>query len=415
MKLLMNKNLALLLSGQFVSQIGDKFYMLALAIWVLHTTKSTAMMGGVLFCSFFPTFLMGFVAGAVVDKYDRKTIILAADFIRGLVVAVVAYLHYLNLLNIYAIYISQILLSVCAAFFNPVIPAVIPQIIDKGGLARANSMTSFLRGFSSMIGPALGGIAVATLGYTSVIAFNAASFIISAVFECFLEIPGHQNKKGERTGIIGSAIEGLSYIFQHRSLSIILIMVAAIHFFVGSIEVLMPVLSGQFAGNGAKNLGYIQTFFGLGTVLMALMISFYNINGKEVGLLFGGIGAFGSVCLIIAYLSTAAINDVGFYLGPFLFLGSFIILAATCFRTILQKDVANEMAGRVFGAAGTIGDISIPIAMLAYGFLLKLISCSLLLAVTGVFLMLLSGIFYLRYRRIQVPEKGQLAVGPNIS
>jgi hypothetical protein len=104
-----------------------------------------------------------------------------------------------------------------------------------------------------------------------------------------------------------------------------------------------------------------------------------------------------------------------FYLGPFLLLGSFIILAATCFRTILQKDVANEMAGRVFGAAGTIGDISIPIAMLAYGFLLKLISCSLLLAVTGVFLMLLSGIFYLRYRRIKVPEKGQLAVGPNIS
>jgi MFS family permease len=367
------------------------------------------MMGGVLFCSFFPTFLMGFVAGAVVDKYDRKTIILAADFMRGLVVAVVAYLHYLNLLNIYAIYISQILLSVCAAFFNPVIPAVIPQIIDKGRLARANSMTSFVRGFSSMIGPALGGIAVAALGYTSVFAFNAASFIISAVFECFLEIPGHQNKKGGRTGIIGSAIEGLSYIFQHRSLSIILIMVAAIHFFVGSIEVLMPVLSGQIAGSGAKNLGYIQTFFGLGTVLMALMISFYNINGKEVGLLFGGIGAFGSVCLIIAYLSTAAINDVVFYLGPFLFLGSFIILAATCFRTILQKDVANEMAGRVFGAAGTIGDISIPIAMLAYGFLLKLISCSLLLAATGVFLMLLSSIFYLRYRRIKAPEKGQLA------
>jgi hypothetical protein len=145
------------------------------------------------------------------------------------------------------------------------------------------------------------------------------------------------------------------------------------------------------------------------------MISFYNINGKEVEFLFGGIGAFGSVCLIIAYLSTAAINDVVFYLGPFLLLGSFIILAATCFRTILQKDVANEMAGRVFGAAGTIGDISIPIAMLAYGFLLKLISCSLLLAVTGVFLMLLSVIFYLRYRRIKVPEKGQLAVGPNIS
>lgn len=111
MKLLMNKNLALLLSGQFVSQIGDKFYMLALAIWVLDTTNSPAMMGGVLFCSFFPTFLVGFVAGAFVDKYDRKIIIVAADCIRGLVIVVVTWLYYFNLLNIHTIFISQILLS----------------------------------------------------------------------------------------------------------------------------------------------------------------------------------------------------------------------------------------------------------------------------------------------------------------
>ena len=415
MKLMMNRNLGLLLSGQFVSQIGDKFYMLALAIWVLDTTKSTAMMGGILFCSFFPTFLMGFVAGAVVDKYDRKTIIVAADFIRGLVVAAVAGLYYLNLLNIHVIFISQILLSVCAAFFNPAIPAVIPQIVDKSRLARANSMTSFVRGFSSMIGPALGGIAVATLGYTAVFAFNAASFIISAGFECFLAIPGHHNQKVARAGIMGNAIEGLKYIFQYKALIIILIMVAIIHFFVGSIEVLMPVISSPLAGSGAQNLGYIQTFFGFGTVIMALMISFYNINGKEVGFLFGGIGAFGSLCLVIAYLPTAGINNVAFYLGPFLLLGSFIILAATCFRTILQKDVTNEMAGRIFGAAGTIGDISIPIAMLAYGFLLKLINCSWLLAATGVLLMLLSGIFYRSYRHIDVSEKGQLMIDPEFN
>jgi MFS family permease len=96
----MNTNLALILSGQFVSQIGDKFYMLALAIWVLDTTNSPAMMGGVLFCSFFPTFLVGFIAGAFVDRYDRKIIIVAADFIRGLVIAVVACLYFFKLLNI---------------------------------------------------------------------------------------------------------------------------------------------------------------------------------------------------------------------------------------------------------------------------------------------------------------------------
>lgn len=413
MKLLMNRNLGLLLSGQLVSQIGDKFYMLALAIRVLETTESTAMMGGVLFCSFFPTFLMGFFAGAVVDKYDRKTIIVVSDFLRGLVVTTVAGLYYLDFLNIYAIFISQILLSVCAAFFNPAVPAVIPQIIDKSLLARANSMTSFVRGFSSIAGPALGGLAVATLGYTAVFAFNALSFIISAVFECFLEIPGYCNKAVKRAGILDNTIEGLKYIFQCKTLLIILIMVAIIHFFVGSIEVITPVLSNQLAGTPAKTLGYMQTFFGLGTVLMALTISFYDINGKEIGFLFGGVCAFGSVCLVIAYLLSTGMLAAIFYLGPYLLLGSFIILAATSFRTILQKDVANEMAGRVFGAAGTIGDISIPVAMLAYGFLLKIIDCSLLLVVTGALLVLLSGIFYRLYRHLNLSETIKLAIDPN--
>jgi MFS family permease len=414
MKLPMNRNLGLLLSGQFVSQIGDKFYMLALAIWVLEKTESTAMMGGVLFCSFFPTFLMGFLAGAVVDKYDRKTIIVVTDFLRGLVVTTVACLYYLDFLNIHAIFISQILLSVCAAFFNPAIPAVIPQIVEKSQLAKANSMTGFVRGFSSLAGPALGGLAVATLGYTAVFVFNAASFIVSAVFECFLEIPGHRSKEVKRAGILDNTIEGLKYIFHSKTLPVILAMVAIIHFFVGSIEVIMPVLSNQLAGIPAKNLGYMQTFFGLGTVLMALTISFYNIDGREIGFLFGSVGAFGSVCLVIAYTGSAGIPLVACYLGPFILLGSFIILAATCFRTILQKNVANEMAGRVFGAAGTIGDISIPIAMLAYGFLLKLISCNLLLAVTGGGLMLLSGIFYRLYRHLNLPETAKLAVDPDI-
>lgn len=273
-------------------------------------------------------------------------------------------------------------------------------------------MSGFVRGFSSMIGPILGGIAIAAVGYTAVFAFNTFSFLISALFECFLEIPEHQNKQIEHAGIMRNAIDGLRYIFRIRKLIIILIMVAIIHFFVGSIEVLMPVFSSQLAGSGAKNLGYIQTFFGLGTVLAALIISFYNINCKEVSLLFGGVFAFGSVCLLIAYLSISGIKAVMLYLGPFLLLGSFIIVAATCFRTILQKNVENEMAGRVFGAVGTIGDISIPIAMLIYGFLLKLFACSWLLAVSGFILILLSSLFYRSYRRIDAPGQRHLVIDP---
>ena len=82
----MDRNFYLLLSGQLVSQIGDKFHMLAVAFLVLKTTGSPAKMGLVLFCSVFPNMLLGIISGAIVDRYNRKTIIVCADLVRGVVV-----------------------------------------------------------------------------------------------------------------------------------------------------------------------------------------------------------------------------------------------------------------------------------------------------------------------------------------
>ena len=84
----MNRNLGLLLSGQLVSQIGDKFHMLAVAFLVLKTTGSPAKMGIMLFCSVFPGMLLGFISGAFLDRYSRKAIIVGADVVRGLIVAI---------------------------------------------------------------------------------------------------------------------------------------------------------------------------------------------------------------------------------------------------------------------------------------------------------------------------------------
>ncbi len=108
----MNKNLGLLLSGQLVSQIGDKFHMLAVAFLVLKTTGSPAKMGIVLFCSVFPGMLLGFISGAFLDRYSRKAIIVGADVARGLVVAVICMLFYLEALSFPVLLGAQVLISV---------------------------------------------------------------------------------------------------------------------------------------------------------------------------------------------------------------------------------------------------------------------------------------------------------------
>ena len=400
MKFFLNRNMGILLSGQLVSQIGDKFYLLALSFWVLDTTNSPAMMGVVMACSLIPSLILGFVSGAFIDRYNRKAIIVGTDALRGIIVSIVAVCYYFDSLNLPVVLGTQILLSVNAAFFDPTIPTVIPQIVEEKNLARANSMTQFIRGTSSIAGPMLGGIAVAGFGYSFVFIFNAVSFFVSAFFELFLRIPPLENRSEDRNSVKQDIIEGYRYMISTRALMLILLMVGVIHFFVGSIEVIIPVMAKSLGGNGAQNLGYLQALFGSGIVLMALIISFRSIDGKEEKFLFGGVFFIGLVLISISLLSAAGIMSVLPYLPLFLLLGMFVIIAGTSFQTILQKNIPNHMAGRAFGLVSSVGNGSIPMAMLIYGFLLTYISYYNLLIISGLVLLPLSYLCYRKYKGV---------------
>lgn len=394
-----NKNLSLLLSGQLVSQVGDKFYLLALSFWVLKDTGSPALMGVVLAAALIPSLILGFFSGVFIDRWDRKTIIVISDGVRGVIIGGVAAAFYLNMLSLPLILISQVLLSVCAAFFDPAVPVIIPKIVPEDQLTRANSMTQFIRGMSTIIGPVLGGMAVAAIGYGVAFVINAASFLLSAFFELFMKIPPIKKSSHSPQTLKQDLIEGYKTILRDRRLIIILTMVGVIHFFVGSVEVIIPVLADVLPGEGAGNLGFIQTAFGVGAVVMALVISIYSITGKEVRFLFSGVFMVGVAYMAIAALlfgDAAALLPV---LLIFFLTGCFIILAGTCFRTILQRGVDDQLAGRVFGVVSSLGNGSIPLAMLVYGMLLSMFPLHHLVLISGVSLMFLSFLFYKMYNK----------------
>lgn len=173
--------------------------------------------------------------------------------------AFVGIAFYYDVLDLKWVIIAQILISVCSAFFDPAIPSIIPQIVEKDQLAKTNSLTQFIQGFSSIIGPVLGGIAVVTFGYLFVLVFNALSYFISGIFECFLKIDQRISKPVKYSSIKKDLVAGFQYIKADRKLLIILYVVAIIHFFVGSLEVVIPVIAMELKRNGAENLtAYFQ-------------------------------------------------------------------------------------------------------------------------------------------------------------
>ena len=393
----MNKNLSLLLSGQLVSQIGDKFHMLAVAFLVLNTTGSPAKMGIVLFCSIFPSMVLGIFAGAVVDRYNRKTIIVCADVVRGVVVTALSVLYYLGALSFSILIVAQVLLSVCTAFFDPAIPAIIPQIVKQEQLTRANSQAQFINGISMIAGPALGGLMVAWAGYLPVFVINACSYLFSAGFESFIRLPTLEKKVFDQSKIADDIINGCRYVWRRKNLVVILLMVGVIHFFVGSIEVVIPVLATNLTGEGAKNIGFIQTFFGLGMVITAFILSIKNIAGKEVRFLFGGVFLIGLFLLIMSAIHSSGVRTIIPFLFLFLTIGGSIIFAGTSFRSILQKEVEETMMGRVFGFVSSVGNISIPLAALIFGILMEYIHHNLILALSGFILLPTSILAYHKF------------------
>lgn len=392
---MINRNFGLLLSGQLVSQVGDKFHMIALAMWVLKTTGSSAKMGMVLAASLIPSLVLGLFSGAFIDRFNRKHIIVGTDLIRGAVIGVFALFFYLDMMSFHLVLVMQIILSMNAAFFDPTIPSVIPSIVPEDKLASANSKHQFVNGFSTIAGAFLGGVAIAVFGYIWVFLINAASFLLSGIFESFIRLETNRvtiKKGGTANAILSDLKSGYRYIFSKRSLLVLIFMVMIIHFFVGSIEVFMPVIADGLSSDGAAYLGFFHGAFGSGCIVMAFVLSVIDISGKEKNTLLGSVCVMGMLYVGCGFFNMNNPHTVYQFCATISFFGACIIMASVSFKTLLQKRIDNAFAGRVFAVAGSVGNAAIPGAMIIYGLLLDKIDIQPLLMGSGLILILVSSV-----------------------
>lgn len=378
----MNLNFKLLIGGQLVSQVGDKFHMIALAFWVLDATGSSAKMGAVLAASLIPSLILGLFSGAFIDRYPRKFILVGTDVIRGVVLLIFAWLMVTGQMGFYLILVLQVMLSINAAFFDPAVPATIQQIVDKDRLGRANAIHQSVNSLAMIGGAALGGIAVSALGYVWIFGLNGLSFLISAGFESLIKIPRIRQAE-VKDSLVSDIRAGYVYLFESPALMMVLFMVMVIHFFVGAVEVFMPVIADRISSDGPRTLGVFKAVLGGGILTMSLLLSRISIVGKEKTALFSSVAAMGFVQIISWYVAqTADMAVTGFAVCFFLW-GCAMILAAVSFKTLLQTYAEHQFGGRVFAAASAIANASIPAAMIVFGLLLEYITYSSLLPVSG--------------------------------
>ena len=194
-KKLWNKDYILLLQANAISTIGDLMYSVAIGFWVYQKTGSSALMGVMTSISMFVTMFLSPFCGSIVDKFNRKWVIVGIDIVQGLLMLTIGVLAYTNKLNVPIVLIAAFLVSFGSVFYSPSISTILLDIIPHDDMVRGQSIHSAISSLINLVGTAFSGAMVAFFGVPLIIIINGLSNLYSAFTELFIKVPKYFFKR----------------------------------------------------------------------------------------------------------------------------------------------------------------------------------------------------------------------------
>ncbi|MCD2347322.1 MFS transporter [Clostridium guangxiense] len=400
-----NRDFLLLLSCKFVSLTGDEIQSFALSLYVLQVTGSAAKFASVMAVAVIPRLIIGPICGVFADWFNRKKIMIILDVINGIVVSSLVLIYKINgYLGMIYIYTAVIILAVLKMFYNSAASAVVPTIVGKESLLRANSVNSTVSFIPEIIGPLISGIVVGFFGIVYIILFNSISFFLSAVIEVFIEIPKNDRKdrKFNFYQFRKDFIDGIRYIKERAILMKITICCFAMNL------ALNPVLyiGIRYIGKNVfkisdASIGSIQAVFTAGAVIGSIIPGLIKrkiepSKSFAVSTNLGGILViFVSFILVLYY--NGVITNLMFMITAITILITvmviFIIMSNVFSATVFQAEAPNEMLGRIGAVVSTACDAAIPIGQVVIGILYDYTKSYVPMFLCGV-IMLSSGLYF---------------------
>ncbi len=388
-----NTNFGLLWLAQVISGIGDVLYMVGIMVNVYQYTGSALQTAIVMVANTLPAFLVGPFAGAVVDKYDRKKVLIAMDILRiFLVLLLLLFIseNHFNLLGLYAVVAS---LSVAAAFYNPAKMAIIPSVVESSHLTQANSLLIGTNVGIMALGYGLGGVLTLWINFEAFVLINAFTFIISALVIYFIQMPYLKVDKGEEKLRMFASIKQGYNDLRADKVAYPLVVMEILEYFPHGIwtsAILLVFVEKGLSGN-ADDWGFVaSTYFG-GMLVGAILATFIkNIIAERTGPLII-INAFitSILTLIFSWSSTVFMAII---LGVAMGLPN--ALRDVAQDTLLQSTVSQKLLGRVYAFRTMFTSIMFMASGITFAWLADFVNIRYIYT-AGAFLYLLTAIYAL--------------------
>jgi MFS family permease len=279
-------------AGENLSVLGDQFHFMALAWLTLQLTGSGLALGAVLMAAAIPRAVLMLVGGAISDRREPKTVILATNLLRAVAVGTIAALVLTGRAELWQVAVMAVIFGTVDAFFYPAIGSFLPLLVGRDRLPAANAVFQATGQLLGLIGPALAGVTIAIIGTGPAFAIDSASFVFAAAAITLVhgglrartripttnDLPGeHPTPAGASTPVASSGIlttirEGARYAVGDPGLRTLLLMSAALNVaFTGPISVGLPWLSANRFDAGSAGFGVMISGFGAGALVGAIV------------------------------------------------------------------------------------------------------------------------------------------------
>jgi len=352
-----NRNYRYTWSGQVVSEIGDHFNNVAVFALALANTRSGLVVTGIMLSRAIPAVMAGPVAGVLLDRLDRKRIMIASDLIRAVVA--IGFILAIPRSDTWLLYLLSALLMAASPFFTSGRSAILPSIASKEELHTANSLTQTTQWMTLTIGAFLGGTSVTQFGYKWAFTFNALSFLFSAA--CISRLrTGRGGFRAEHTALTEDKVvrpwheytEGLRYM-KASPLILGLALVGIGWASGGGAALILFSLFGELVFNrGPAGIGYLWAAAGVGLLVGG---AFAHWLGKRIS--FEAYKRTISICYVIHGGSYVIFSQMRNFQLALLFLAlsrSAIAVSSVLNMSQLLRHVSNEFRGRVFATMETM-------------------------------------------------------------
>jgi len=357
----------LIWTGQAFSLLGSSLVQFALVWWLTQKTGSAMVLTTATLVALLPSVILGPFVGALVDRWNRRRVMIVADGMVAMATAVLVVLFWLDVIQVWHIYVLLFMRSLTGTFHFPAMQASTSLMVPDAHLARISGLNQALRGILNIAAPPLGALLIGLLPMASVLAIDIVTAGIAILPLLFVAIP--QPRQTDTQAVTPSSLlrdvaAGLKYVKAWPGLLGLIILAMLLNFVIAPAGTLMPLLVTRHLGGDAYLLGFMESAFGAGVIVGGLILAVWGGFKRRIITSMSGVVTLGAGVL---FLSAATRESLWLGLAAQGLMGLAIPFANGPLMAILQSKVAPEMQGRVFTLLESGATAMMPVAMIIAG------------------------------------------------